>query len=93
MSGSRSKVRVKVIGQGQSQGQISGDQRSILGVAAKSNNHHYLSKLIVCSSVSSGRLQIICGCGQSVFFYLFKALGSLNVSEKGKKVFKASLLH
>ncbi len=51
-SGSRSKVWVKLI----SRGSISGTQRSS---AAKSNNHHFKFKVIVCVFVISGCRRII----------------------------------
>ncbi len=63
---SRSKVGVKVKGQGQGHGSRSNIWRAAVNIrgsalpsAAKSKNHHYQSKVIVCVSVISGRLQII----------------------------------
>ena len=61
---SRSKVRVKVTGQGQRAWsnfwRTAVDIRgSALPSATKSNNYHYQSKVIVCVSVTSGRMRIV----------------------------------
>ncbi len=50
------KVAVKVTGQGQMYGTVVGIRGSALPSAAKSNNHHYQSKVIVCVPVISQRI-------------------------------------
>ncbi len=75
---SRSKVRIKVMGQGQrSRSNFWRAAVNIRGAAlpsaAISNNHHYQSKLIVCVSVISGRLWIITWM-RSIGFYLCHVL-------------------
>ncbi len=70
---SRSMVRVKVMGQGQRSRsnfwRTAVDIRGLaLPSAAKSINHHYQSKVIVCVSVISGRLRIIAQM-RSIGFY------------------------
>ncbi len=59
--GSRSKVGVKVKGQGQGHGSKSNNWRAAVDIRgsalpseAKSNNHHYQSKVIACASVIRG---------------------------------------
>ena len=88
--GSRSKVGVKdkVTGQGQ----IFGMQQSTLGArlmpsAAKSNNHHYQSKVIVCESRSRQSSQkvermLVCICMEKQGFFWLEAW-SMDSNKKG----------